>query len=139
MTKHKSTEAFRSKRYVINEDEESSSFCGLNDNKKREKMREESERLIEDEYEDFKSRYKRQTTNTTERNCCYVYIRVDPTLWDIVNKNEGLNVRKKIFFIIFLLIIFKIGKRSNYSCSCYIFISNSNSSKCNLSFSKISI
>jgi hypothetical protein len=107
MTKYKSTEAFRSKRYVINEDEESSSFCGLNDNKKREKMREESERLIEDEYEDFKSRYKRQTTNTTERNCCYVYIRVDPTLWDIVNKNEGLNVRKKYFFIIFLLINLK--------------------------------
>jgi len=94
MTKYKSTEAFRSKRYVINEDEESSSFCGLDNNKKREKMREESEGIIED----FKSRYKRQTTNTTERNCCYVYIRVDPTLWDIVNKNEGLNVRKKKYF-----------------------------------------
>jgi len=99
MTKYKSTEAFRSKRYVINEDEESSSsFCGLDNNKKREKMREESEGIIED----FKSRYKRQTTNTTERNCCYVYIRVDPTLWDIVYKNEGLNVREKYFYNILM-------------------------------------
>jgi hypothetical protein len=98
MTKYKSTEAFRSKRYVINENEESSSFCGLDNNKKREKMREESEGIIED----FKSRYKRQTTNTTERNCCYVYIRVDPTLWDIVYKNEGLNVREKYFYYILI-------------------------------------
>ncbi len=86
-------ETFRSKRYVINEDE---SFCGLNDNNKRE----ETERLIND----FKFRTKRETinNNNSERTCCYIYIRVDPTLWDIVYKNEGLNVRKNYFSYIFI-------------------------------------
>jgi hypothetical protein len=93
---------------VINEDEESSSFCGLDKNNKRKKMQEETERLEKDNYEnmDFKSRYtrsKRQTTNNNERErtCCYIYIRVDPTLWDVVYKNEGLNVRtfSKLIFI----------------------------------------
>jgi hypothetical protein len=100
MEKYNSNEAFRYKRYVTNEDGDlsSSSFCGLDDDKKREKMREETERLRDDEY-DFKSsdtRTKRQTTDNAEheRTCCYIYIRVDPTLWDIVYKNEGLNVRK---------------------------------------------
>ncbi len=101
MTKYNSNEAFRYKRYVINEDEDlsSSSFCGLDDKKTREKMREETERLNNNPYNDldFKSRYtrtKRQSTNDSERSCCYLYIRVDPTLWDLVYKNEGLNVRK---------------------------------------------
>jgi hypothetical protein len=109
MTKYKNNEAFRSKRYVINEEDESSSFCGLNDKNKRTKMQEETERLTNDEYDDFKSRYtrpKRQAINNTERTCCYIYIRIDPTLWDIVYRNEGLNVRKKkkksIFHFIFL-------------------------------------
>ncbi len=100
MTKYNSNNPFRSKRFVINEDEESSSFCGLDKNNKRKKMQEETERLGKDNYEnmDFKSRYtrsKRQTTNNNERErtCCYIYIRVDPTLWDVVYKNEGLNVR----------------------------------------------
>ena len=93
MTKYDSSNPFRSKRFVINEDEESSSFCGLNKNENREKMQQETKRLIKDEYEelDFKSRYtrsKRQTTSK-ERTCCYIYIRVDPTLWDVVYKNEG--------------------------------------------------
>jgi hypothetical protein len=94
MTKYKNNEAFRFKRYVINEDDESSSFCGLDDQKKRAQMQEETDRLTND---DFKSRYTRQTTNNTERTCCYIYIRIDPTLWDIVYRNEGLNVRKKFF------------------------------------------
>jgi hypothetical protein len=97
MTKYNSNNPFRSKRFVMDEDEDSSSsFCGLDKNNKREQMRKETERLAEDM--DFKSRYtrsKRQTTNNNERErtCCYIYIRVDPTLWDVVYKNEGLNVR----------------------------------------------
>ena len=48
---------------------------------------------------DFKFRYtksKRQATKNDERErtCCYIYIRVDPTLWDVVYKNEGLNVSR---------------------------------------------
>jgi hypothetical protein len=98
MTKYNNKNSFRSKRFVINEDEESSSFCGLNKNDKRKKMKEETERLVNEDT-DFKSRYtrsKRQTTNNNERErtCCYIYIRVDPTLWDVVYKNEGLNVRR---------------------------------------------
>ncbi|CAF1116655.1 unnamed protein product [Rotaria sp. Silwood1] len=105
MTKYNSNEAFRYKRYVMNEDEElsssSSSFCGLNDHKIREEMQKETERLKKTEYNnfDYKSHYtrtKRQTiTNTDrERTCCYIYIRIDPTLWDIVYKNEGLNEKE---------------------------------------------
>jgi hypothetical protein len=104
MTKYNSKNPFRSKRFVMNEDDESSSFCGLEKNEKRKTMKEESERLGKDEYDDrdFKSRYtrsKRQTTNKNERErtCCYIYIRVDPTLWDVVYKNEGLNVRIVFF------------------------------------------
>jgi hypothetical protein len=100
MTKYNSNNSFRSKRFVINEDEESSSsFCGLDKNEKREKMQEETKRLFDDD-DDFKSRYtrsKRQTTNNNnerERTCCYIYIRVDPTLWDVVYKNEGLNEKE---------------------------------------------
>jgi hypothetical protein len=110
MTKYNSNNPFRSKRFVINEDEESSSsFCGLDKNNKREQMRKETERLVEDM--DFKSRYtrsKRQTKDNIERErtCCYIYIRVDPTLWDVVYKNEGLNVRifRAIIFIFTLLL-----------------------------------
>jgi hypothetical protein len=102
MTKYNSNEAFRYKRYVINEDEDSSSssFCGLDDDKKRRKMREEAERLTPNEY-DF-SRTKRQTTNNAEqeRTCCYIYIRVDPTLWDVVYKNEGLNVNRSVLNVL---------------------------------------
>ncbi|CAF3627649.1 unnamed protein product [Rotaria sp. Silwood1] len=101
MTKFNSNNAFRSKRFVINENDESSSFCGLNKNDNRENMKEQTKRLINDEYEDldFKSRYtrsKRQTINRNERErtCCYIYIRVDPTLWDVVYKNEGLNEKE---------------------------------------------
>ncbi len=105
MTKYDSTNAFRSKRFVMNEDEDSaSSFCGLDKNKQREQMQKETDRLADDM--DFKSRYtrsKRQTTNNNnnerERTCCYIYIRVDPTLWDVVYKNEGLNVRRLFFFV----------------------------------------
>ncbi len=57
-------------------------------------MYEEIERLTKDEYNDFKSRYKRQILNNTECTCCYIYIRIDPTLWDIVYQNEGLNVNQ---------------------------------------------
>jgi hypothetical protein len=110
MTKYNSNNPFRSKRFVINEDEDSSSsFCGLDKNNKREQMRKETERLAEDM--DFKSRYtrsKRQTKDNIERErtCCYIYIRVDPTLWDVVYKNEGLNVRifRAIIFIFTLLL-----------------------------------
>jgi len=42
MTKYNNKNSFRSKRFVINEDEESSSFCGLNKNDKRKKMKEET-------------------------------------------------------------------------------------------------
>ena len=103
MKKYDSNNPFRSKRFVVDgeEEEESGSFCGLEKNSKKEKMQKESERLAKENYEDmdFKSRYtrsKRQTTssNDRERTCCYIYIRVDPTLWDVVYKNEGLNVRK---------------------------------------------
>ena len=41
MTKYNSNNPFRSKRYVIDENEESSSFCGLDQNEKREKMKKE--------------------------------------------------------------------------------------------------
>lgn len=146
MTKYNRNNPFRSKRFVVDEEnEESSSFCGLNKNDKRKKMQEETERLAKgnDEYTDSRSRYarsKRQTTNNNdrERTCCYIYIRVDPTLWDVVYKNEGLNVRRFIQ-IIFIsnLFIYLIGKRTNYSCNCYISLSNSNSSKCYLSSIKI--
>ncbi|CAF3951732.1 unnamed protein product [Rotaria sordida] len=107
ITKYNSKEAFRYKRYVINEDEElsssssSSSFCGLNEDKIREEMQKETERLVKTEYNDFNytshyTRTKRQTTNNAERErtCCYIYIRIDPTLWDIVYKNEGLNEKE---------------------------------------------
>ncbi|CAF1419948.1 unnamed protein product [Rotaria magnacalcarata] len=102
MTKYNSSEALRYKRYIMNDDEESlPSFCALNDNKRREKMQEEAERLVQDKYNDFNSksyftRTKRQSTNNTdrERTCCYMYIRIDPTLWDIVYRNEGLNEKE---------------------------------------------
>jgi hypothetical protein len=107
MTQYNSNNPFRSKRFVV--DEESSSFCGLDQKAKRERMKEETERLIKENYEnlDFKSRYtksKRQATNNNERErtCCYIYIRVDPTLWDVVYKNEGLNVRKILFYVEFI-------------------------------------
>ena len=104
MTQYERNNPFRSKRFVMNDNEQGSSFCGLDKGDKRETMRKETERLkttTRDEKEeeiDFKSRYtrsKRQTSNNNERErtCCYIYIRVDPTLWDVVYKNEGLNVR----------------------------------------------
>ncbi|UJR16435.1 hypothetical protein I4U23_003337 [Adineta vaga] len=91
MTTYNDNEAFRYKRYI----NEESSFCGLDDKKKREQMREESEHLNEEEDSSFafKSRYRRSTTNS-EQTCCHIYIRVDPTLWDIVYKNEGLNEKE---------------------------------------------
>ncbi|CAM4791104.1 unnamed protein product [Rotaria magnacalcarata] len=101
MTKYNSNTAFRSKRVVIDENDESSSFCGLNKNENQKNMDKETKRSIPDDFEelDFKSRYtrsKRQTTdkNERERTCCYIYIRVDPTLWDVVYKNEGLNEKE---------------------------------------------
>lgn len=101
LTRYKMNETIRSKRDVFNEDL-SSSFCGLDDKKNREEMDKESERLIDDDEDDFKYRYtrpKRDIKNSTERTCCYVYLRVDPTLWDVVYQNEGLNVREKLFII----------------------------------------
>ncbi|CAF1195014.1 unnamed protein product [Adineta steineri] len=96
MTKYNSNEAFRYKRYVMNENETLSSFCGLNDNKIREKMQKESEYLSRNQDNDFdyNSRSKRQTINNTERTCCYIYIRIDPTLWNLVYNNEGLNEKE---------------------------------------------
>lgn len=104
MTKYNSSDAFRSKRDVI--DEEFSSFCGLDKSQQRAKMQAETERKYENAADDdddnndklkFKSRYTRSKRQTghgdeRERTCCYIYIRVDPTLWDVVYKNEGLNV-----------------------------------------------
>ena len=89
MTEWKNREVFRYKRYV----NEESSFCGLDDDKKREQMQKESDypREEEDDHMTFKSRYIRSTSNS-EQTCCHLYIRVDPTLWDIVYKHEGLNV-----------------------------------------------
>lgn len=150
MTKYNSTNAFRSKRFAINEDDESASFCGLNKNENREKMAKETKRLTKDEYEesDFKARYtrtRRQTmrNNERERTCCYIYIRVDPTLWDVVYKNEGLNVRFVLSSFVYKHVYREfssyplLGKRTNYSCNCHIPLSNSNSSKCYLSFIEI--
>ncbi|CAF0780039.1 unnamed protein product [Didymodactylos carnosus] len=97
--------SFRSKRYVFNEEHDSSSFCGLN-NKRREQMNVEAQRLKthhtssttlnndDDQNDnDFKSRYtsRSKRSSNSEKTCCYIYIRVDPTLWDIIYKNEGLN------------------------------------------------
>lgn len=62
---------FRRKRNV------DSSFCGLND---------QFDRLSQS------IRLKRQIFNRTDRTCCSLYIRIDPTLWDLVYRNEGLNV-----------------------------------------------
>lgn len=113
MTKYNSSEALRYKRYIINDDEEfSSSFCGLSDDKKRQTMQEEAERLVKDQYDNFQygsssKKSKRQTINNAERErtCCHIYIRIDPTLWDIVYNNEGLNVRKifLVFSYLFLM------------------------------------
>jgi hypothetical protein len=125
MTKYKSNEAFRSKRYLINEDEDSSSFCGLNDNKKREKMYEETERLIKDDYNDFKFRYtrtKREIIDNTNRTCCFIYLRIDPTLWDIVYKNEGLNVKKKLFLKNFSSLILNRKKKQQFMLLLHFYI-----------------
>lgn len=104
MTKYDKDRAFRSKRFTMDGNDESS-FCGLDQNEKRQKMNEESQRLKPTEYEEnnryvdseFKARYTREKRSTMdydqrERTCCYIYIRVDPTLWEVVYKNEGLNV-----------------------------------------------
>ena len=108
MTKYNSKNAFRYKRYIINEDE----YCGLNDNEKRKQMQEEIERLNQNHDDNFKyqsyyTRTKRQAINNAERNrtCCYIYVRIDPTLWDIVYKNEGLNVMFLLFFIFINVLI----------------------------------
>jgi len=97
--KYNSDKPFRSKRFVDDD-----SFCGLHQKTKREQMQKESERFDNDENQrkfqsDFKFRYtksKRQATKNDERErtCCYIYIRVDPTLWDVVYKNEGLNEKE---------------------------------------------
>ncbi|CAF1004300.1 unnamed protein product, partial [Didymodactylos carnosus] len=99
--------AFRFKRYASNEEQqkdESSFFCGLND-KRKQQMNREAQRLkthqtnettLNDDDDqsdnDFKKRYTSRTKrdSNSEKTCCYIYIRVDPTLWDIVYKNEGL-------------------------------------------------
>lgn len=102
MTKYDKNEAFRYKRYVKNENENfSSSFCGLSNNETRERMQQEAERLDKYQDSDFNfgsesERFKRQTTR--ERTCCYIYIRIDPTLWNIVYENEGLNVNAIVLF-----------------------------------------
>lgn len=77
--------------------DEPSSFCALDDERIRARMQAESDRLDDDRAE-FKSRYvrsKRQSTNGPGQSCCQIYIRVDPTLWDVIYKNEGLNVRSR--------------------------------------------
>ena len=84
-------EARRHERHVR---DQTSSFCALDDERIRARMQAESDRLDDDRTE-FKSRYirpKRQSTNGPEQSCCQIYIRVDPTLWDTIYKNEGLNV-----------------------------------------------
>ena len=137
MTQYERNNPFRSKRFVMNDDDEhGSSFCGLDKGDRRETMRKETERLKKDDYEemDFKSRYtrsKRQTPNSNdrERTCCYIYIRVDPTLWDVVYKNEGLNVRLvRLSMFIFIDFVCCIGKRTDNSCDCDIPLSDSDCS-----------
>ena len=148
MAKYNSSNAFRSKRDVI--DEESSSFCGLDKSKQREKMRAETERKYEDNDADddnlkFKSRYTRSKRQTghgeeRERTCCYIYIRVDPTLWDVVYKNEGLNVsicracRTNLD-----LIRPSLGKGAHHSCHCHISLSNGDRRQRHLSVTQVRI
>ena len=96
MTRHKTDEAFRYRRSASDENDESSSFCGLDRRETRDRMDEERDRLFNDDDRTFKSRSartQRETKNSdaNTRTCCSIYIRVDPTLWDIVYKNEGLN------------------------------------------------
>ena len=84
MTEYQNHSPFRFKRDTDNED---SSFCGLDDQIKRQRMHEEIDRLSKS------PRSKRQTiVDNTERTCCSLYIRIDPTLWDLVYRNEGLHV-----------------------------------------------
>ena len=44
------------------------------------------------------TRQKRQSNSSDERSCCQLYIRVDPALWDLVYRNEGLQVRRSSSF-----------------------------------------
>jgi hypothetical protein len=144
VTAYDNHQAFRSKRFVMNEGE--SSFCGLDKDGKRQKMQEETDRLqpshdndderIESAKSDFKSRYtsrsKRQT-DERERTCCYIYIRVDPTLWDVVYKNEGLNVRHALLILSFRSTLLPIGKGTNHSRHCHISLSDCHRGQCDLS------
>jgi len=82
MSKYFNNRPFRFKRY----DDEQRSFCGLNDEIKHEQ--------VKNDFEFRSTRWKRDISNATERTCCQMYIRVDPTLWDIVYKNEGLYVKE---------------------------------------------
>ena len=119
-----------------------SSFCGLDKDGKRQKMQEETDRLrpederINSEKSDFKSRYtsrsKRQTDDR-ERTCCYIYIRVDPTLWDVVYKNEGLNVRRSSHSFSVRIDSLPVGKGANDSRHCHISLSDCHRGQCDLS------
>jgi len=91
MTKYNSKNPFRSKRF-LSDDDDDESFCAWENHSKRKQMAKESENLVNDYV-----RSKRETTTNKierERTCCYIYIRVDPTLWDVVYKNEGLNEKE---------------------------------------------
>lgn len=111
LTKYPFNSTFRYKRDVENEE---SSFCGLNDQLNRKEI----ERLSKS------TRSKRGIFNQT---CCSLYIRIDPTLWDIVYRNEGLYVSEES--ISNEIDCLFIGKRSDDSCSSDIFISNNKCSE----------
>ena len=57
---------------------------------KQERMKEELNRLVSDDL--VETRKKRQASNSEEHSCCHLYIRIDPTLWDLVYQHEGLQV-----------------------------------------------
>lgn len=79
----------------------SPSFCGLHDERKRKVMEYAHNRIIDDG-ENKSSRLNRTkralNVNTTdERTCCNMFIRIDPTLWNLIYENEGLQVGKIIY------------------------------------------
>ena len=79
-------------------------------------------RDVENEQIERLSKSTRSKRQIFDRTCCSLYIRIDPTLWDLVYRNEGLRVSKEsISSEIDCLLI---GKRSDDSCFGDIFISN---------------
>jgi hypothetical protein len=152
LNKFNVNDAFRSKRFVVDDrTSSSSSFCGLDQDEKRATMREETERLSErddddddDGRSDFRSRYtraKRQTTKSDERErtCCYIYIRVDPTLWDVVFKNEGLHVSRRVRASRCSRLVELLGEGADYSRHRHVPLSDCHGSQRHLSFAKVRV